>query len=92
MKSDPRFAILTPQTHPNHEVIGQLFAAHYPQGGAGIWYCDSFDPRQGFWMTLVNGLHRTNVSDRAINGTFHRINFDQYPDRLYVWSRFGNPF
>lgn len=91
MKSD-KFAIMTPQTHLNHETIGQLFVGPSVDGCAGIYYCDSYDPRQGFWMTHFTGQRRTNVSERAINGTFHRINFDQYPDRLHVWSRFGNPF
>lgn len=89
---DTRFDIMTPQTHPNHDVIGQLFAAHHPQGGAGIWYCDSYDPRQGFWMTLVNGLHRTNVSTRAIGATFHTIRFDHYDGITRAFSKYGSPF
>ena len=64
--------IKTPETHPDHEVVG-----HYFNGPWGVeYYCDSYDPSCGYWMTPVkdDGEHkRTNVSERAIGRTFHEV-------------------
>lgn len=62
--------IKTPQTHPTHETVGSYF-----QGWSGaIYYCDSYDPRIGFWMTSVrDSADRRNVSERAIGRTFHEM-------------------
>jgi hypothetical protein len=88
-------SIRTPETHPNHEVVGHLFvASDLMSGDSEIYYCDSYDPRQGYWMTLCNGIKRKNVSERAIDATFHTIRFDHLsPDgTLRAWSRWGHPF
>ena len=72
--------IQTPDTHPNDDVIGQMFKS----GRDGhTYYCDSYDPRRGYWMTRIDAppenradddtMWRTNVSERAINRTYHRI-------------------
>lgn len=62
--------IQTPKTHPNHEVVGKRFKAY----NGRVYYCDSYDPRRGYWMTPEdNHADRTNVSERAIGRTFHQI-------------------
>ncbi len=62
--------IITPETHPDHETVGRNFRAF----GGEIYYCDSYDPRIGFWMTNVKGNgDRRNVSERAIGRTFHLV-------------------
>jgi hypothetical protein len=71
--------IMTPQTHPDHETIGQRFKAW----DGHTYLCDSYDPRIGFWMTREDAPPerrqdehsdwRKNVSERAIGRTFHRI-------------------
>lgn len=73
--------ILTPETHPDHHTVGRFFNAW----DGLLYYCDSYDPRIGYWMTALcvnptNGVppcntppRRTNVSERAIGGTFHEI-------------------
>lgn len=39
-------AILTPETHPDHDTIGQRFRSHGAE-----YVCDSYDTACGFWMT-----------------------------------------
>jgi hypothetical protein len=68
-------ADIFPQDKPDHPVIGNYFKAH-GKGfvGTDVYYCDSYDPSQGFWMTsLTDPEHRTNVSERAIGRTFHTV-------------------
>lgn len=66
--------LMTPETHPNHETIGRRF-----KGWDGnIYFCDSYDPDIGFWMTRVDAPEgveprRANVSERAIGRSYHRI-------------------
>jgi len=61
--------IITPKTHPDHETVGHNF-----RSWDGVWFCDSYDPRIGYWMTEVgNKQNRKNVSERAIGRTFHLV-------------------
>lgn len=61
--------IKTPETHPDHEVVGHDFdgwASDSP------YFCDSYEPRRGYWMTdISNKENRRNVSERAIGRTYH---------------------
>jgi len=67
--NSPMSAIRTPATDPDHPVIGRSF-----RGWDGKTYlCESYDPTCGYWMTAVDGSRRTNVSERAIGRTYHRI-------------------
>lgn len=38
-----------------------------------VFLCTGYDPREGFWMQRVDGEGRTNVSERAIGRTYHRV-------------------
>lgn len=59
--------IKTPETHPDHETVGHDF-----KGLERTYFCDSYDPKIGFWMTGIDKEDdRRNVSERAINRTFH---------------------
>ena len=71
--------VLTPETHPNHDVVGQRFRAHGVE-----YFCDSYDAACGYWMTPsdpdqphpfdpTKKDERRNVSERAIGRTFHRV-------------------
>jgi hypothetical protein len=61
-------AIKTPETHPDDPVVGKYFKAY----DGRKYYCDSYDPSCGYWMTTQEGeLRRTCVSERAIGRTFH---------------------
>jgi hypothetical protein len=73
--------IKTPETHPDHEVVGKRFRAWDTRGlESATYYCDSYDPRIGYWMTNeADPTDRKNVSERAINRTFHFIYSD--PER-----------
>lgn len=86
-----RGTLITPETHPNHPVVGLCF-----KGWAGqVYFCDSFEFDLGFWMTRVDapedrrqdrsGEFRTNVSSRAIGATFHAI----YKDGGGLWCQYG---
>lgn len=73
--NDDRYAIKTPATHPQHEVVGLLFCGWDRQ----VYYCDSYDPRQGFWMTnVLDAKERRNVSEQAIGRTFHSSRLQQW--------------
>jgi hypothetical protein len=71
--------IKTPQSHPDHPVVGHRFKAWDGQ----VYRCDSHDPRVGYWMTREDcppehfadeaGKWRRNVSERAIGRTYHEI-------------------
>lgn len=50
------------------EVVGQLY-----MGWDGAYRCTGYDPRAGFWMNHLETGRRTNVSERAIDRTYHRI-------------------
>lgn len=64
--------IKTSITHPNHHTVG-----HYFKDWNGQYYfCDSYDPRSGYWMTgVLDSMDRKNVSERAIGRTFHEVSF-----------------
>lgn len=70
---DPTSAIKTPQTHPDHSTVGHYFAGHsFGTSRAELYFCDSYDPRIGYWLTNVSDpADRKNVSERAIGGTYH---------------------
>lgn len=62
---------ITPESHPDHTVVGHKFV-----GPFGTYFCDSYDPNLGFWMTNVDDPEdRRNVSERAINRTYHNVRF-----------------
>ncbi len=59
-------ALITPG--PEHHTVGKRF-----KGWDGFHYfCDSYDPRCGYWMTNEATQERKNVSERAIGATFHQ--------------------
>lgn len=81
--------IKTPETHPDHHTVGVHF-----KGDGVIWYCDSYDPSLGYWLTPVYGERRgltdrkperTNVSERAIDRTFHTIHYHP-DDKRPLWG------
>jgi len=70
------FEIKTPETHPEHDVVGKFWA-----GWDGIVYlCDSYDPKRGYWMTPVDVSgrrdegepKRRNISESAIARTYYQ--------------------
>lgn len=70
MSSDYRNTILTPQNSPDHWAIGRLWVGWNSQ----IYYCDSYDPSMGFWMTNIGDAgDRRNISERAPTRTFHEV-------------------
>ena len=62
------------------QVIGNRYKGTYGR----IYICFGYDPRSGYWMRTDDGgeLRETNISERAIDRTFHRV----YPD-----DYFGSP-
>lgn len=60
--------IKTPQTHPDHPVVGRYWGAHsFKHYKTQVFYCDSYDSNIGYWMTNIADLSdRTNISERAI--------------------------
>lgn len=92
--------MITPTTNPDHDVIGRHFMAPCFQCEAGkhVFYCDSYDPRIGYWMTRADcpaehradqdGEWRRNVSECAIGRTFHRI-WDDGPEYGRPWCQWG---
>lgn len=63
-------SLRTPETHPDHETVGRFFVGL----GGLVYYCDSYDPHCGFWMTNIHDVQdRRNVSERAIGRTYHQV-------------------
>lgn len=51
------------------EVVGKRYNGLY-----GVFECLGYDPRHGFWMKQIHPPYRkTNVSERAIGGSYHVI-------------------
>lgn len=78
--------IKTPETHPNHQVVGRFFKASLlnEAGDNAVFYCDSYDSSIGYWMTqLSDPENRRNVSERAIGATYHTI----WDDQFCLWGR-----
>jgi hypothetical protein len=67
--------LITPETHPDHSVVGKRFKGFSAKHDTSpTYFCDSYDPRIGYWMTNVDDpTDRKNVSERAIGRTFHEI-------------------
>lgn len=64
--------IKTPETHPDHPVVGHYFAAtNWGRMRTEIYFCDSYDSRVDYFMTNVNDAsERRDVSVRAIGQTW----------------------
>lgn len=54
------------------EVVGGRYRALGDGGAIVVYLCDGYDPRSGFWMRAPGGAQR-NVSERAIDRTYHRV-------------------
>lgn len=83
---------VTPETDPEHDVVGHEFGGHDYAAPAGTravrWFCYSHDA-EGYNMYATNGTgHWVNVSERAIGTSFHRIH--KRDGRLYC-SWFAGP-
>lgn len=67
--------IKTPFTDPDHPTVGRIFKSYsINHNKPALYYCDSYDPNRGFWMTNVEDeTDRRNVSERAIGRTYHRV-------------------
>lgn len=57
----------TPQTHPNHPVVGRYWGAQsIKHEKTAVYFCDSYDPSCGYWMTNIHDKDdRVNISERA---------------------------
>jgi hypothetical protein len=54
----------------DNTVVGKIFNAW----DNCQYYCDSFDPRIGYWMTQIGDSSiRRNVSERAIGSSFREV-------------------
>jgi hypothetical protein len=65
--------IKTPESHPDHHTVGHYFGGYCNKAnGTAIYFCDSYDPRIGYWLTnVIDAADRKNVSEAAIGRTFH---------------------
>lgn len=72
---DTRRAVKTPTTHPDHPTVGHHFSGvNWRRNRTEVYFCDSYDPQIGYWMTNVyDPADRKNVSERAIERTFHHV-------------------
>jgi len=64
--------IKTPQTHPDHHVVGKFWGAHsFKNDKTAVYYCDSYDSDLGYWMTnILDHTDRRNISERAPWATY----------------------
>jgi hypothetical protein len=63
------------RTVKTHHTVGHHFSGtNWNRVRTEIYFCDSYEENHGYWMTNVNDpADRKNVSDRAIDRTFHRV-------------------
>jgi hypothetical protein len=65
--------VLTVKNRPDHHVIGQFYTG-WTTGQQQIYYCDCWVQNAGYWMTNVRDpSDRRNISERAIDRTYHRL-------------------
>lgn len=76
--------IKTPQSHPDHPVVGHHFGGHsIAHSKTAIFFCDSYDTSCGYWMTNVSDPQdRVNISERAIGRTYHLA--EDHPDHWWI--------
>jgi hypothetical protein len=59
------------------EVVGGKYRAPRWSGSGPFpiieYVCDGYDPRHGFWMRDPTDGYQTNVSEAAIDRTYHRV-------------------
>lgn len=83
---------VTPESHPDHHVVGREFGGHDWQDTewrGKRWFCYSHDAA-GYNMYCTDGSgHWTNISERAIGRSFHEIHKD--PDGRVWCSWFSGP-
>lgn len=61
-----------PAYEPSDWVLS-VVGTYYDGYDGNIFLCFGYDPRQGFWMQNVRDVaDKRNVSERAIDRTFHR--------------------
>jgi hypothetical protein len=53
-------------------VVGSKYRA-YRDDLVVVWECVGYDPRHGFWMIDNNDGHERCISERAIDGTWHKV-------------------
>lgn len=81
-----RDGIKTPETHPDHPVVGRHWGAHsIKTDRTAIYFCESYDPQAGFWMTNIHDKSdRTCISERAPMRTWWPAeDRDHY---WYIWQ------
>jgi hypothetical protein len=62
-----------PDLYVPSDWVASVVGGEY-RGSGRVWTCTGYDPRTGFWMRATDGdRHVTNVSERAIDRTFHRV-------------------
>lgn len=83
--------IRTAKSHPWHHTVGKQFrGTNWRNCESSTFYCDSYDPSCGYWMTdLFHPDYRHNVSEVAIGRVFHEINNDEYNGRIRYYCQWG---
>lgn len=87
----------TPETDPDHWVIGK-----WVKGWDGHhYYVDAWQPNAGFWVTRADAPfdrwedqhseYRRNISERAIDRTFHRVWSDKLIGELTAQRSAAQP-
>lgn len=81
--------IKTPESHPDHSIVGRYWGGHsFKHDKTAVYYCDSYDPSIGFWMTnIADSSDRKNISEMAINRTFWEADDDGDYFLIRKWGR-----
>ena len=76
-----------------HPVVGRYWGGHSTKlDKTAVYYCESYDPQQGYWMVNVSDPgsdDRVCISERAINRTFWAVDDreDGAGNRYwYIWQ------
>ena len=69
------------------EWILSLLGRRFHSWDGPIYICTGYDPRAGIWMDAVDGSRRTNISESAIDRTWHPVTMKMGSWRLLELSQ-----
>lgn len=68
-----------PDAYEPSEWVLTVVGKRYRGFGGLVYSCFGYDPRSGFWMRAEDGSREANVSEAAIDRTYHQLREERAP-------------